>query len=280
MRRARARMDQPGATVTVIDKQIDDLLSSIDEKEPAEPASKTRPKRSKKSEKRKRRVVITGMGALTPLGLTVDEYWQGLIDGRSGLGEVTLCDATGLDCMIDGEVKGFDPRNYMEHKEARRMARFSQLLVAASRAAIEDSGLKLDREDPYRLGVFVGNGLGGFPEAEDGCRTLISRGSSKVSPLFMPLILPNMAAGQVSMIFGLKGFTSTTTTACAAATQAIGEAAEVIRRNRADVILAGGTEAGITPTGIAGFCAMTALSTRNETRDPRSRASMSDASRQ
>ena len=150
MRRARARMDQPGATVTVVDKQIDDLLSSLDEKEPAEPATKTRPKRSRKSEKRRRRVVITGMGALTPLGLTVDEYWQGLIDGRSGLGEVTLCDATGLDCMIDGEVKGFDPRNYMDHKEARRMARFAQLLVAASRAAIEDSGLKLEREDPYR----------------------------------------------------------------------------------------------------------------------------------
>jgi 3-oxoacyl-[acyl-carrier-protein] synthase II len=257
-------MEQPGATASVVDKQLDDLLSSIEEKGPDEPAPKPRPKRPKKSVKGRRRVVVTGMGAITPLGLTVDDYWRGLIEGRSGLGEVTLCDTTGLTCNVAGEVKGFDPLDYMDHKESRRMARFSQFIVAASRAAVEDSGLNLDREDLNRAGVLVGNGLGGFPEAEVGCRTLIARGGMKVSPLLMPLILPNMAAGHISMIFGLKGYTSTVTTACAAATQAIGEAAEVIRLNKADIMVVGGTEAGITPTGIAGFCVMKALTSRND----------------
>lgn len=277
MRRARSQMEQPSATTTTVDKQLDDLLTSIAEKDPVEPAPKPRAKRAKKGQKGRRRVVVTGMGAITPLGLTVDEYWQGLVEGRSGIAELTVCDASGLTCTIAGEVKGFDPREYMDHKEARRMARFSQYIVAASRGAIVDSGLNIDREDASRLGVLVGNGLGGFPEAEHGCRTLMTRGAMKLSPLFMPWILPNMAAGQVSLIFGLKGYTSTTVTACAAATQAIGEAADVIRHNKADVMVAGGTEAGLTPTGIAGFCVMKALSTRND--DPTRASRPFDAKR-
>ncbi|MEE8470017.1 MAG: beta-ketoacyl-ACP synthase II [Dehalococcoidia bacterium] len=264
MRRARAETKQAEAATTVVDKQLDDLLTSIAEREPAKPASKPRPRRTNKDHQGRRRVVITGIGAVTPLGLTVDEYWHGLIEGRSGIDSITLCDVTGLSCTIAGEVKGFEPRDYMDHKQARRMGRFSQFGIAASRMAIAASGINLDREESERMGVLIGNGIGGFPEAEVGCRKLIAQGGMKMTPLFMPIILPNMAAGQISLTFGLKGFTSTISTACAAATQAIGEAVEVIRHNKADVMVAGGTEAGITPTGVAGFCVMRALSSRND----------------
>jgi len=211
-----------------------------------------------------RRVVVSGMGAVTPLGLNVEEYWQGLVQGRSGIGKITLCDTSELSCNIAGEVKGFDPRNYMAYKDARRMARFSQFSVAATRMAFENAGLDPAREEQERMGVLIGNGIGGFPEAEDGCRTLIAKGGMRMNPFFMPIILPNMAAGQISLIFGLKGFSSTITTACAAATQAIGEAMDIIRQGKADVMVAGGTEAAITAVGIAGFCVMRALSTRND----------------
>jgi 3-oxoacyl-[acyl-carrier-protein] synthase II len=204
------------------------------------------------------------MGAITPLGLTLDEYWQGLLEGRSGIDKVTLCDVSSLSCKIAGEVKGFDPRNYMDFKEARRMARFSQFAVASARMAIEDAKLNISRENPDMLGVIIGNGIGGFPEAEDGYRILIEKGGMRLNPFFMPIILPNMAAGQISLIFGLTGFSSTITTACAAATQAIGAAVEVIRLGKAEVMVAGGSEAAITPTGVAGFCVMKALSTRND----------------
>ena len=264
MRRARSEMEKSGSAATVVDRQLDDLLTKIAEREPDEPAPKPHPKRGGKGKKGTRRVVITGMGAITPLGLTVDEYWQGLIEGRSGIGNITLCDVTGFSCTIAGEVKGFDPRNYMDHREARRMARFSQFIVAATRMAIESAGLKLEREQQDRMGVIVGNGIGGFPEAEAGCRLLIEKGGMRMNPLFMPIILPNMAAGQISLIFGLKRLSSTVITACAAATQAIGDAAEVIRHDKADIMVAGGTEAAITPTGLAGFCVMKALTSRNE----------------
>lgn len=213
---------------------------------------------------KRRRVVVTGMGAVTPLGLTVDEFWRGLVEGRSGVAPITLCDTTGFSCTIAGEVKGFDPRNFIDYKEARRMARFSQFGVAAARMAIEDAKLDLARENVERVGVLLGNGNGGFPTTEEGCRVLVEKGGMRVSPLFMPMILANMAAAQVSLTFGIKGYNSTIITACAAGTNAIGEAAEVIRRGDADVMVTGGTEAGISQLGLAGFCTMKALTTHND----------------
>ena len=259
-----SEFEQPRAVTAVVDKQIDELLTGMAKKQTAQRLPKTRTKRTGKGKKEKRRVVVTGMGAVTPLGLTIDEYWQGLIEGRSGIAKATLADLSALSCQIVGEVKGFDPRNYMDFKEARRMARFSQFAVASARMAIEDAKLNISRENPDMLGVIIGNGIGGFPEAEDGYRILIEKGGMRLNPFFMPIILPNMAAGQISLIFGLTGFSSTITTACAAATQAIGAAVEVIRLGKAEVMVAGGSEAAITPTGVAGFCVMKALSTRND----------------
>ncbi len=264
MRPEGAGIEQPRAVTAVIDKQIDELLTGIAKKQTAQRLPKTRTKRTGKGKKEKRRVVVTGMGAVTPLGLTVDEYWQGLIEGRSGIDKITLCDVSSLTCKIAGEVKGFDPRSYMDFKEARRMARFSQFAVASAKMAIEDAKLNISRENSDMLGVIIGNGIGGFPEAEEGYRTLMERGGMRLNPFFMPIILPNMAAGQISLIFGLTGFSSTITTACAAATQAIGDAVEIIRLGKAEVMVAGGSEAAITPTGVAGFCVMKALTTRND----------------
>jgi 3-oxoacyl-[acyl-carrier-protein] synthase II len=265
MRNSRSGSGQQAEAVTAeVEKQIDDLLGSIEKGATTEPVPKARPKKVKKEQKGKRRVVVTGLGAVTPLGLTVDDYWQGLVEGRSGIGPTTNCDVSDLTCKIAGEVRGFDPQNYMDFKEARRMARFSQLIVASTRMAVQDAGLNLSREKAARLGVVVGNGIGGLPEMEHGHQQLLEKGGMRLTPFFMPIILPNMAAGQISMLFGLKGFSATITTACAAATQAIGDAFEVIRRNKADVMVAGGTEAGISPTGIAGFCVMKALTTQND----------------
>ena len=210
------------------------------------------------------RVVITGMGAITPLGQTDETFWQNLVVGKSGIGPITLCDTTGYPCKIAGEVKGFDPAQYMDGKEARRMARFSQVAVAAGLAAVESATLDVSREDDFRVGVILGNGNGGFPTLEENCRILAGRGGMRMSPFFFPMVLPNMAAANVSRFVGARGYSSTVTTACAAANQAIGESLEVIRRGLADVVLAGGTEAGISQLGLAGFCVMRALSTRNE----------------
>ncbi|MBI2906898.1 MAG: beta-ketoacyl-ACP synthase II [Chloroflexi bacterium] len=223
-----------------------------------------RPQPLRRRRAERSRVVVTGLGAITPLGLNVAEFWQGLIEGRSGVDRITLCDVTGFSCTIAGEVKGFDPRNYLDFKEARRMARFSQFAVAAAGMAIQDARLDMASEDAERAGVLLGNGNGGFPTTEEGCRVLVDKGGMRVSPLFMPMILPNMAASQVSLNFGMKGYNSTIITACAAGTNAIGEAAEVIRSGRADVMVTGGTEAGISQLGLAGFCTMKALTSQNE----------------
>ena len=265
MRQTRAKAGQQAETITTeVEKQIDDLLSSINDKDSEKPTPKTRTKRAGKGKGGRRRVVVTGLGTINPLGLTVDEYWQGLIEGKSGIAPITCCDVTGLTCQIAGEVKGFDPANYIEYKTTRRMARFSHFIVASAKMAIEDAGLNLSRENLDRIGVIVGNGIGGFPEAEAGHHVLLDRGGMRLNPFFMPIILPNMAAGQVSIIFGLKGPSSTITTACAAATQAIGDALEAIRKDKADVMVVGGTEAAICQTGIAGFCVMRALTTQND----------------
>jgi 3-oxoacyl-[acyl-carrier-protein] synthase II len=211
-----------------------------------------------------RRVVITGMGALTPLGNSVDEFWQGCVEGRSGIDWITLFDNSAYPVKVDGEVRNFDATQYIDRKEARRMARFSQLSVVAAKMAIEDSGLKLDEEDSTRIGVLLGNGNGGYPETDDAMRTIVSRGGSRLDPFYMSKILPNIAAAQIAMQFGLRGYNNTVTTACAASTQAMGDALDVIRMGRADVMLAGGGEAGICELGLAAFHIMRALSTRED----------------
>ena len=225
-----------------------------------------------------RRAVITGMGVVSPLGNSVEEYWSSLVSGRSGVGPITLCDATPFPCQVAGEVTGFDPAQYMEVKDAKRMARFSQLAVAAARLAIEDSGLETAKTDQERLGVVIGNGNGGFPTMEKNARVLLERGGMKVSPYFIPMVLPNMAAASVSRIFGLKGYSSTVITACAAGTQGVGEAAEVIKRGAADVVLGGGTEAGICQLGLGGFNVIKALSSKRND-EPESASRPFDAER-
>lgn len=217
-----------------------------------------------------KRVVITGMGALTPLGNSVQEFWQGCLEGRSGIDYLTHFDPKDYPARISGEVRGFEPTDYMDRREARRMARFSQLAVAASRQAIQEARLDLGGEDPTRVGVLLGNGIGGFPNTDEGMRTILHKGGLRLDPLFFPKMLPNMAAAHVSLVFGLKGYSSTVVTACAASTQALGDALDIIRAGRADVMLAGGTEAALCELGLCGFAVMRALSTRN---DPPQKAS-------
>ena len=210
------------------------------------------------------KVVVTGMGAMTPLGESPGEFWRNLVAGKSGVGPMTLCDPEGYPCRISGEVTGFDPEQYIPGREARRMARFSQLAVAAGLQAVESSGFDISCEDPYRVGVILGNGNGGFPTLEENCRILADRGGMRMSPFFFPMILPNMAAASVSRYLGAQGYNSTATTACAASNQAIGEALNVLRRGTADVVFAGGAEAGISLLGLSGFAVMRALTTRND----------------
>ena len=210
------------------------------------------------------RVVITGMGAMTPLGETPEEYWKNLAAGTSGSGPMTLCDPEGYPCQISGEVSGFDPNTYIGSKEGRRMARFTQLAVAAALQAVENASYDISKDDPYRVGVLLGNGNGGFPTLEENCRILADRGGMRMSPFFFPMILPNMAAAAVSRYVGAHGYNSTATTACAASNQALGEAMTVIRSGTADVMIAGGSEAGISLLGLSGFAVMRALSTRND----------------
>ncbi|MEX2229594.1 MAG: beta-ketoacyl-ACP synthase II [Dehalococcoidia bacterium] len=209
----------------------------------------------------RRRVVVTGMGALTPLGNDLERFWAGAVAGRSGLGRLTLVDPTDYPCQVGGEVRDFDPTEFMDRKVARRMARFSQFAVATAQQALAQAGLDLDAVDRTRVGVLIGNGGGGFPNTDEAMRTIIARGGMRVDPLYMAKMLPNMAAANTTIQFGLLGYTNTVTTACAAGTQAIGDAVEVIRRGAADVMVAGGTEAGICELGLAGFSSMRALTT-------------------
>ena len=219
----------------------------------------------------RRRVVVTGMGAVTPLGNTVQEFWDGLVAGRSGIAPMTLCDPSEFPCQIAGEVKGFDPGAYINPREARRMARFSQLALASAQMAVEDAGLDLGKEDQERVGVLLGTGIGSLTTTQEICQDMISKGGMKINPFFIPMILPNMAAANVARVFGAKGYNSTVITACAASNQSIGEATEAIRRGAVDVVLSGGTEASISELGLSGFCILKALSTRNEQPDKASR---------
>ena len=214
---------------------------------------------------------------MTPLGETPEEYWNNLISGKSGIGPMSLCDPDGYPCRISGEVSGFDPGTYIGSKEARRMARFTQLAVAAALQAVEAAAYAISKDDPYRVGVVLGNGNGGFPTLEENCRILTERGGMRMSPFFFPMILPNMAAAAVSRYTGAHGYNSTATTACAASNQALGDAMAVIQRGTADVMLAGGTEAGISLLGLSGFSVMRALSTRND--DPQKASRPFDSER-
>ncbi|MCH2527862.1 MAG: beta-ketoacyl-ACP synthase II, partial [Dehalococcoidia bacterium] len=198
------------------------------------------------------------------LGESVDDFWNGLKSGASGVATMTLCDPSTYPCQVAGEVVGFDHSQYINKREARRMARFSQMAVVAGLQAMESSGLDLSDEDPFRLGIIMGNGNGGFPTLEDNCRVMADKGGMKMTPFFFPMVLPNMAAGNLSHYLGFKGYNATVSTACAASNQAIGEALGVIRNGIADVVFAGGSEAGISELGLSGFSVMRALTTQNE----------------
>ena len=210
-----------------------------------------------------RRVVVTGMGAITPIGNSVEEYWQSLQEGKTGFAEITYFDTTDYKVHIAAEVKNFDPKNYMDRKSARRMEKFSQYAVAAAKEAMEDSGLDMEKEDPYRVGICIGSGVGSLQSIEREYAKLLDKGPSRVNPLLIPLMIPNMAAGNVSIQFGIKGKTIDITTACATGTHSVGEAFRSIQYGDADVMLAGGTECAITPISVAGFTSLTALSTKN-----------------
>jgi len=210
-----------------------------------------------------RRVVVTGMGAISPLGNSVAELWDGASQGRSGIGLITRCDTTAYPAKIAGEASTFDPKRYMDFKDARRMSRASQFAVAATREALADAGL--DKEPlPDDAGVLLGTGNSSFPDLEAATRTMIEKGGMRISPFAMPAVLPSMSGGQIAIQFGVHGYNSTVSTACASGTQAIGDAAEVLRRGAASVMITGGTEAPICEVGLAGFCVMRALSTRND----------------
>ena len=223
------------------------------------------------------RVVVTGMGAMTPLGESVAEFWDGLVVGRSGIGPMMLADPTDYPCRVSGEVSDFDPDRYIERRESRRMSRFSQLAVAAAQEAMRDAGLADASIDGERTATILGNGNGGYPDIDAAMRVLVERGGMRISPFFFPMTLPNMAAANVSRFFGALGPCSTIITACAASTQAIGDGAALIQRGAADVVISGGTEAGISQLGLAGFSVMRALTARND--DPPSASRPFDADR-
>jgi 3-oxoacyl-[acyl-carrier-protein] synthase II len=212
----------------------------------------------------RRRVVVTGLGAITPAGQSVDEFWDNLVNGRSGIGPITLIDSEPFPCRVAGEVKAWEPGKFIERKAARRMARFSQFMVAGAKQAIEDAGLDLEKENRDRFGVLIGNGGGGYPDIQEAAQTLFERGGMRIDPLYLAKSLGNMAAAQVALQFNLRGYNGTIVTACAAGTQAIGEAGMLIRHGRADVVLTGGCEAGISELGLAGFSVMRALTSQND----------------
>lgn len=212
----------------------------------------------------RRRVVVTGLGAVTPLGIGAATFWQRLLEGASGIGRITRFDPQGYPSQIAGEVKGFDPLDHMEKKEVLRTDTFIHYALAASLLAVEDAGLKIGEEDRDRIGVIVGTGMGGISTLMRGYQTLLERGPNEQSPYTLPALLPNMAAGWISMRLEARGPNSCVTTACAAGSHAIGDAFHLIRLGEADVMIAGGADALITPVVIGGFCALRALSTRND----------------
>ena len=207
-----------------------------------------------------RRVVVTGMGAITPIGNSVEEFWNGIKEGKTGFGPITYFNTADYRCKLAAEVKDFDPAQYMDKKSARRMEQFCQFAVAAAGQAISDAGLTMEQEDPYMVGCSVGSGIGSLQAMEREYDRLKEKGPGRVGPMLVPLMISNMAAGNVSIAYGLKGKSLNVVTACATGTHSIGEAYRTIQYGDADVMVAGGTESSITPIGIAGFSALTALS--------------------
>ncbi len=218
-----------------------------------------------------KRVVITGLGAITPIGNNLTEYWDGLMQGRNGVGSVTLFDASKHACQIAAEVKDFDPHQYLDKKDAKRMDRFAQFGVCASKQAIADAGLVIDELNADRVGVLIGTGVGGLKVMEDQNENLLTKGPRKVSPFTIPMMISNMAAGLTAIHTGAKGPNSCTVTACAAGSHAIGDAFRLVQGGYADAMICGGAEAAVTPLSFAGFCSAKALSTRNEDPDSASR---------
>ncbi len=218
-----------------------------------------------------RRVVVTGMGAITPLGTGLEESWQALIAGRSGVSHLTKFDATGYDCTIAAEVKGFNAKDYLPEKLLKRLDPFIIFGLVASKLAIEDSCLEITHNNAVRTGVSTGCGLGGLSTIEQYRDVLVQRGPSRISPFFIPMAIPNMASGQISIMFGAKGPNTVLCTACAAGSHAVGEAFKTIQRGAADVMFCGGTESVITPLALSGFAALKALSTRNDEPEKASR---------
>jgi 3-oxoacyl-[acyl-carrier-protein] synthase II len=212
----------------------------------------------------KRRVVVTGVGMITPVGLDTETTWEGLINGKSGIGPITQFDDKAIPCQIAGEIRGFDPEMYIEPKEIKKMDRFIHLAIAASQMAMDASGLTITPDNAERVGVMVGAGIGGLPAIERYHQTYLERGYRKLSPFLIPMLIINEASGQISMRFGAKGPNSCAVTACATGTHSIGDAFKMIQRGDADAMIAGGAESCICPIGVGGFCAMKALSTRND----------------
>ena len=213
---------------------------------------------------RMKRVVVTGMGAITPIGLNTEEFWESLKAGKTGFSEITQFDTSDFKVKIAASVRGFEGRNYMDVKSAKRMELFCQYAVAAAKEALEQSGIQMDQEDPYRAGCAIGSGVGSLQAMEREHKRLLEKGPGRINPLLVPLMITNMAAGNVSIQFGLKGKSINVVTACATGTHSIGEAFRTIQVGDADVMVAGGTESAITPIGIGGFTALTALSSSHD----------------
>jgi len=212
----------------------------------------------------KRRVVITGLGMISPLGIGNEPTWQGLINGRSGIGRITRFDPTGYPCKIAGEVHGFEPEKWIEKKEIKKSDTFIHYAIAAAQMAVDDAAIDCTKCESDRLGVIIGSGIGGLPLIEEMHRKLLERGPGRISPFFIPGLIVNLAAGHISIRFGARGPSSAPATACATGAHAIGDAFKIIQRDDADVMFAGGSEAVVTPLAIGGFAAMRALSTRND----------------
>jgi 3-oxoacyl-[acyl-carrier-protein] synthase II len=209
----------------------------------------------------KRRVVVTGVGAVTPLGNDIETTWKNIVAGKSGIGPLTRVNADEYPAKVSAEAKDFNPEDFIERKEARKMDRFTQFAVAAAQMAVKDANLIINDENSHRVGVWIGSGIGGMETFEQQFETFLQRGYRRVSPFFVPMLIPDMATGQVSIMLGARGFNSCTVTACATGTNSIGDAFKVIQRGDADAMISGGAEAPITRMSVAGFCANTALST-------------------
>jgi 3-oxoacyl-[acyl-carrier-protein] synthase II len=212
----------------------------------------------------KNRAVITGMGVISPVGSTLEDFWNHLVEGQSGIDFVTRFDVSEMPTKVAGEVKNFEPTDWMDKKESRRMDRFVQFAVAAAKMAIDDAGLDIESINKERASAIIGCGIGGVTTFEEQKEVLMAKGPSRVSPFFVPMLISNMAAGHISIAFGLQGASSTVVTACASATNAIGEALRLIEHGDADIVLCGGTEAPLTSLAFAGFCSMKAMSTEKE----------------